>query len=237
MIRIDCHSHTCSSWDTQTDHRRYLEDAVAAGLDAVFVTDHHTFAGIDKLRALDPPFRVFPGVEILTADGEILAYFLDELPPERRPLEETIAFVHARGGVVSIPHPFALTAHLRIKRAKLPVALELADAVESLNARNESVRADDMAREMAARYGKPITAGSDAHLPGCVGRAFLEMEDFTGPAEFLANLRTARAVLRKRSTLTFNIVGLVQTMLRTGRIHPKIRFRPLLPSARRSENA
>lgn len=225
MTRIDCHNHTCSSWDTRTSHRRYVADAVAAGLDAVIVTDHHTLDGVARLRALNPPFRVIPGVEVLTADGEILAFFIEELPPLKRPVEETIDFVHAHGGLVSIPHPFVVTAHLRLQRAKLPVALEMADAVEGLNARNESPRADDLARELAARFGKPITAGSDAHLPGCVGRAFLEMEDFHSPAEFLAGLRRARPVLRRRSTLLFNIIGLLGTMWYTGQIHPGIRFR------------
>ena len=47
------------------------------------------------------------------------------------------------------------------------------------------------AAELAARYGLPGGAGSDAHDPDGIGAAYLEMPDFDGPADFLAALPRA----------------------------------------------
>ena len=217
MIDIDCHNHTIASWDGAIDYRQYIDDAVAAGLNAVIVTDHDTFEGVERLRALNPPFAVISGVEVSTGQGEILAYFIEELPPRRRPLEETIDWVHARGGLVAIPHPFALTAISRVRPPASWRAYELADAVEGVNARNESAAGDARAQRIAQRYGKPIVAGTDAHNPGRLGRAFLRIEPFADAAEFRANLPRAQAVLRRRATLPENIRDFVWSMWRRRR--------------------
>ena len=46
------------------------------------------------------------GEEIKSADGDLVALFLDERSPPGLPADETIAAVHAQGGLVGIPHPF-----------------------------------------------------------------------------------------------------------------------------------
>ena len=224
MIRIDCHCHTISSWDAMTDHAGLVRDALAAGLDALIVTDHGTLDGLHRLREIDTPLRIVPGVEIQTADGELLAYFLEELPPPGKDAAWTIAFIHDHGGLAVLPHPFAVTAHARVKPPHLWTAAAHVDAIEGLNARGEWPGADAKARELAARLGKPLTAGSDAHLPKCVGRAYLEMPDFDDAADFAAKLPLARPVLRRRSTLPENIWGVVRTFWTTGRVHPALRL-------------
>jgi len=224
MMRIDCHCHTMSSWDALTDHAGLLRDAAAAGLDAIIVTDHGTLDGVRRLMDLGGPVRVIPGVEVPTADGEFLACFVDREPPRGKSVLFTIDYVHDHGGVAVIPHPFALAATERVRARHLPAACERADAIEGYNARTHRPGPDERARELAARLGKPLTAGSDAHLPGCVGRAYLEMPDFTDAADFLAKLPTARPVLVRRATLWENLSGVARTLwLR----------RPLGPAARR----
>jgi hypothetical protein len=47
------------------------------------------------------------------------------------------------------------------------------------------------AADLAARYGLPGGAGADAHDPDGIGAAYLEMPDFEGPREFLAQLAFA----------------------------------------------
>jgi PHP-associated len=42
------------------------------------------------------------------------------------------------------------------------------------------------AAQLAARFGVPGAAGSDAHDPDGIGAAYLEMPDFDGPRDFLA---------------------------------------------------
>jgi predicted metal-dependent phosphoesterase TrpH len=220
MIRVDCHSHTGVSWDSLTGLRRYLIDAEAAGLDAVFVTDHGTLDGYRRLLDLQPRVRLIPGVEVSTAAGELLAYFIEEVPPAGQSIEATVEFVHERGGLVVLPHIGARTAPDRIKPPALWHALEWCDAVEGLNARVEAATADARAREWAARFGKPITAGSDAHGRGNLGNAHLEMEDFTDAADFFAKLPAARLVLRRRATIWGNLAAFGLALLVSGNFWP-----------------
>jgi predicted metal-dependent phosphoesterase TrpH len=218
MMTVDCHSHTIASWDGILDPRRYIDDAVAAGLDAVIVTDHHTFEGVEMLRALDPPLRIISGVEVNTVIGEILVYFVEEMPPLFRPLEETVDWVHNHGGLAVVPHPYALTAIARIRPPACWRAFELVDAIEGVNARNESAQGDARAQRIAQRYGKPITAGSDAHVENRLGRAHLRIEPFADAAEFLANLPRAQALIRRRGTFAENMVDYVATTWRRYRM-------------------
>ncbi len=221
MIRVDCHNHTNASWDALTSIDDYIRDAVAANLDAVIVTDHNTLDGVKLLQDRNPPFRVIPGIEINTKDGELLGYFVEEAPPTGKSVEWTISFLHEQGALVVLPHIFAKTAPVRLQPPALWRALELADAVEGFNARVETAAADALARETAARFGKPLTAGSDAHVPGDLGRANLEIAEFSDAAGYLANLATARPVLIKRSTRIENLYNFARIVIITRQI-PKM---------------
>jgi hypothetical protein len=53
------------------------------------------------------------------------------------------------------------------------------------NARALSNSDNRLARQLAARWGLPGTAGSDAHAPWEVGRAYVEMPCFEGRDGFL----------------------------------------------------
>jgi len=57
-----------------------------------------------------------------------------------------------------------------------------------LNARTTFPADNRLARELASRWGLPGSAGSDAHAPFEIGRAYVEMEPFQDPQEFLENL-------------------------------------------------
>jgi PHP-associated len=50
---------------------------------------------------------------------------------------------------------------------------------------------NQQAAQLAARFGLPGGAGSDAHEPNGVGAAYLEMPDFDGPRDFLSKLAVA----------------------------------------------
>jgi predicted metal-dependent phosphoesterase TrpH len=217
MIRLDCHTHTRTSWDSLIHYRRFVADVVAAGLDAVAITDHNSQEGLRRMRDLDPPFRIVPGVEVVTESGEILALFVEELPPPYRSVDYTVRFIKERGGVVVLPHLFTPLATERLRPPGLWRALELADAVETVNARNQSPLADEMARRLAVHYGKAMTAGSDAHLPGCLGNGHLLMEPFTDAADFLDKLPRAETILRRRSSFLANFGSVMRAIVERGR--------------------
>jgi predicted metal-dependent phosphoesterase TrpH len=124
-----------------------------------------------------------------------------------------VAWTRERGGVVVLPHPFGRLATERVRQPNLARAAELVDAVEGLNARNDWAPGDVQALELAARFGKPLTAGSDAHLPGELGSGYLLIEPFADAREFLANLPGAQPALHRRRLLTENVLGVARIVL------------------------
>lgn len=198
-LRVDLHTHTHYSPDGITSPRRFVEACRRRGLDCVAVTDHNTIRGALAVRER-ADFQVIVGEEIRTAAGEIIALFLEEeVPPGLSP-EESIQRVKAQGGLVGVPHPYD-----RLRVALRPeVMARLADRldfIEGLNARivfaGDNARAQRFARERAL----PITAGSDAHSPWELGRCYVEMPPFDGPAGFLAALGEGRLRGRLSSPL------------------------------------
>ena len=70
----------------------------------------------------------------------------------------------------------------------------LVDAIEVLNAKTSLDSLNRRAVEFADEHGLLRGGGSDAHVPDAIGAAYVEMPDFDGPAEFLANLGRGRVV-------------------------------------------
>ena len=190
-MRFDLHIHTCYSYDSLLSLEKLAEMVHRRGLDGIAVLDHDEIEGAVRLREW-APFQVIVGEEIGTRHGGIGALFLTERIPPHLGAEETIARIREQGGLVFIPHPLARGTPGKIQTAKLHEILGQVDAIEGYNARTPLSADDRRARELAARHGIPVTAGSDAHFACEVGRAWTEMDGFTTPQEFLASLRGAR---------------------------------------------
>jgi predicted metal-dependent phosphoesterase TrpH len=62
------------------------------------------------------------------------------------------------------------------------------DIIEAFNARSLSAGSSTRARQLAQKYGKLASAGSDAHTLPEIGNAYVEMPDFNGKDKFLASL-------------------------------------------------
>jgi predicted metal-dependent phosphoesterase TrpH len=193
-VRVDLHSHTMWSGDSTTTPEE-LEEAVAqSGLDVLCVTDHNATRGAEELRDR-LPCRVIVGEELKTHAGEIIGLFLRERVPFGVSPREAAERIRAQGGVVYVPHPFD---PMRRNLAE-PSLVELAeagllDAIEVLNAKTSLASLNERAAAFAAEWDLPGGAGSDAHVPDALGAAYVEMPDFDGPAEFLANLAEAVVV-------------------------------------------
>lgn len=63
-----------------------------AGLDVIAITDHDEIRGALKALDLAPQYgiEVIPGIEITTAEGDLVALFVTETIEPGRPLIETI---------------------------------------------------------------------------------------------------------------------------------------------------
>jgi predicted metal-dependent phosphoesterase TrpH len=185
------HTHSGYSPDSRTSLPAQARRAREAGLDVLCATDHDTVDGALRLRELADGFRVIVGEEVSSADGEIIGLFLERTVPRGLSGEETIARIREQGGIVSIPHPFSRNRRHRIRRAALERLWPLVDCIEVFNAREAFTGDNQRAAAFALEHGLPGAAGSDAHRPGELGRAFVEVDDFAGPAAFVASLRSA----------------------------------------------
>lgn len=183
------HTHCEFSPDSRTPIAVQALAMKVAGLDVVCATDHNTIEGALRLQEKADGFRVIIGEEISSRDGEIIGLFLTSAIPRDLSGEETIARIHDQGGLVSVPHPFSHNRIYHIRRDALDRLWPQIDALEIFNAR-EAFAADN---RKAAAYAKerniPGAVGSDAHRPWEIGRAWLEVDDFTGRDDFIEALR------------------------------------------------
>jgi predicted metal-dependent phosphoesterase TrpH len=188
-LKLDMHTHSEYSPDSRTPIAAQAKALVAAGIDVVCATDHNTIEGALRLRDLATSLRVIVGEEVTTRDGEIIGLFLEKPIPRGLSGEETIARIHDQGGVVSVPHPFSRNRLYHIKREALELLWSQIDCIEIFNAR-EAFAADNTRAEAFARERKiPGAVGSDAHRVSEIGRAWLEIDEFTDQRSFIESVR------------------------------------------------
>lgn len=188
---MDLHTHTHHSPDATLSPAELVERALEAGLDRVAITDHNTLDGAleARLRYRD---HVIVGEEIDCRCGlDIIGLFLTERIPPRLRLEEVVERIRDQGGVVYAPHPFAYAWRAGWYGAR---ALRVADMVEGFNSRAFFPPWNRRATEAARATGVPVGAGTDAHFPWEIGRAYTEMPAFDDAREFLAAAHAARPV-------------------------------------------
>ncbi|MFC1918821.1 PHP domain-containing protein [Chloroflexota bacterium] len=94
--KIDLHVHTPKSLcysDPSVTPEQIVDAALAAGLEAIAITDHNTVEAVDDIRraAMEKNLRVFPGVELSTKGGHVLALFGLDTPVEN--LEDFLGYV------------------------------------------------------------------------------------------------------------------------------------------------
>jgi PHP family Zn ribbon phosphoesterase len=86
--KVDLHIHTpqsvCYS-DPSVTPGQIVQSALAAGLDAIAITDHNTAEGIEGVRQAgnEKGLPVFPGMELSTRGGHVLALFELDTPVEK----------------------------------------------------------------------------------------------------------------------------------------------------------
>ena len=100
MGLADLHIHTIYSYDGTATVPAVLKQARRVGLDLIAITDHDEIRGALLAEKLAPQYnlQVIPGVEITTAEGDLLALNIRSLVPAGLPLIETLQQVGALGG-------------------------------------------------------------------------------------------------------------------------------------------
>jgi predicted metal-dependent phosphoesterase TrpH len=195
-VRVDLHLHSRFSHDGRSP----LEDLIArcreCGLDRIALTDHNTVEGALQLAQLEPDLAIV-GEEAKTREGEVIGLFITgPLHPYARP-EQVMDHIHEMGGLTYLPHPLDRRRdHFRAERL-----VELADRIDILETYNPwcEAGANEAAASLASDLGKVSATGSDAHSARELGRSWMEIDEYSDPADFLEKLRHARHVVTPQS--------------------------------------
>jgi predicted metal-dependent phosphoesterase TrpH len=174
--KADIHVHTTHS-DGHAGVEEVLEHAVRrTDLRVIAITDHNTVEGALEARSLAEAYgmEVVVGEEVSTADGELLALFIEQRLPPGLPAAETIDAVHEQGGLAVAAHPYHWLAPSVGRRDLLrrvsgsdpewPL-----DAIEVFNAGLLLSRGNRRAVATAVALGLPAVGGSDSHHPKTLG--------------------------------------------------------------------
>ncbi len=200
---VEFHCHTYRSADSLVLPGALLAACRQRGIDRVAITDHNRLGGAQEAAGIDPA-RVILGEEIMTTQGELLAFFLrEEIPAGLTPME-CIRELRRQDAFISVSHPFDTTRHGSWRPDDLEQILPLVDALEVFNARTLSDAPNRRAADLAQRAHLLGTSGSDAHTTLELGRAAMEL----APFEDAAGLRHALATARIRRRLSSPLVHL-----------------------------
>ncbi|MEL7635500.1 MULTISPECIES: PHP domain-containing protein [Sporomusa] len=167
---IDCHLHDSKySCDSHMTLPEAVKRAKEIGLDAICMTNHDN----NKLRndigdsAMIDGVLVIVGSEILTHEGDILVFGLQDLPDEKTSAEELLTLVRRNNGVAIAAHPFrnnnrGLGNNIR----RLSGLLSAVEAFNGSTLDDHNLESYRLAREL----NLPIIGSSDAHKQDRVGR-------------------------------------------------------------------
>ncbi|MFA5930213.1 MAG: PHP domain-containing protein [Candidatus Micrarchaeia archaeon] len=176
-FKADFHVHTRHSGDCLSRVEDVLAAAMKAGLSAIAITDHDEIRGAAEAqliaRARHLPLQVIVGEEVRTDRGDLLVYFVKKrIAPGK--LGDVLAEAKRQKAVCCAAHPYDFARH-GIALGRLPGGtLKRIDAVEVFNARVHAASQNARAMGFALKGKKALLAGSDAHHPSEVGKAYAE---------------------------------------------------------------
>jgi len=166
---IDIHVHTSeySLGDSSLSIENAIIRAKSIGLDGICFTDHESLGIYDFAAELSAryDFLVIPGIEILTHEGDLLVFGMEELPTRKLHASELVSLVKQKGGAAISAHPFrdnkrGMGHHI--------TRMDETIGIEVLNGR--TVRENNAkAFRLALELGYPCLGGSDAHTEEEVG--------------------------------------------------------------------
>ena len=166
---IDMHLHTAEySGDSILPVEKAILRGLEIGLHGICVTDHESLGILERAEELTRryEFLVIPGVEILTLQGDFLAFGLEEVPSGKIDFAELQRLLRQKDGFAVAAHPYRDNGRGAEDRL---FGLEEPFAVEVYNGRTKPHH-NMQALETAGLLGSIRTGGSDAHTVEEVGR-------------------------------------------------------------------
>jgi predicted metal-dependent phosphoesterase TrpH len=216
--KADLHVHTTHS-DGHAGVEELLEHAASTtDLRVIAITDHDTIEGALAARSMAKEYgiEVVVGEEVTTANGELLALFVEERLPPGLDAAETIAAIHDQGGLAVAAHPYhwlvpSVGRHDLRRRSSGPEPEWPLDAIEAFNAGLLVQGGNRLAAATAGALGLPVLGGSDSHHLGTIGYGYTLF-----PGRDAASLRAAIEAGRTVATgrrwgflRTAEVIGLI----------------------------
>ena len=175
--RADLHVHPAGNRASGSSPAAFLDALPGAGLDLLCLTDHNRtdFAAEIAARGADAGLALVVGEEITTREGHVLGLGLRSLMVPGGGLGDTVAEIHAQGGIAIVAHPL-LSMPGSASRTILETLAQgqperRPDAIEGFNWRVAWLPGyRRRVQKLAADAGYPVVGGSDAHRPADVGR-------------------------------------------------------------------
>lgn len=203
FLKIDFHVHTPVSECYYREFRNatpreIVQGAQEAGLDAFVIADHNTAQNITPIAevAKTKGITVFPGIELTTPGGHVLAFFDPESPisqlealirdvgisPNQEGIphhetkdwiEEVFRKIVLHGGMAVAAHverePRGFLEQVRDRRVRQNIhASEYLTALEITVPSWKDLWNDGLVKGYPKKY--PVIQGSDAHAPNELGR-------------------------------------------------------------------
>lgn len=173
MIQVDLHVHTRFSGDSAISPKQVV-DALHTHptVKAVAITDHDTIEGFFQVRKLAAAYEdltIIPGIEVSTAQGDIILLGIEEKTDYMPTLESVVDFAMEKVALIVIPHPYRVHG-IGDAAEKIP-----ADAVEIINPW-ATPQENRLAEKLARARNLPGVAGSDAHRPEQMCTVYTEID-------------------------------------------------------------
>lgn len=167
-MKVDLHLHDNKySTDSHISIEEIVKEAKRKGLDGIALTNHENPDVVKEIDQLVEKydFVIFPGVEYLTKDGDIIAFGIDKLPDEQMSAQEFIEYVDRFGGTCTVAHPY------RTNNRGLEDKLYTVKGLTAIEGYNGST--SDYHNGLAVKAGKElgiqVIGSSDAHVVEKVG--------------------------------------------------------------------
>lgn len=182
MGKADLHIHTTASYDGTATPAATLEYVRSTtDLDVIAITDHDTIDGALLAVDLAPRYgvEVIPGIEVSTAEGHLLALFVDQMVPRNLSLTKTVEYIARIGGICVAPHPGGYW-NGSLQEAAIREVLEDKDlsrvlvGIETYNASLPRLETNKIAHEINTRLQLAFVGNSDSHMLWTIGQGWTE---------------------------------------------------------------
>lgn len=190
FIQAEFHCHSNYSPDSLVTLEEIIKTCRSRGIGKIAITDHGCMAGALRAHEMAPDLVVV-SEEILTNEGEILAYFMSEEIPDGLPPMEVIRRLKDQGAFISVAHPYDPFRGAHWRPGTLEKMVPYLDGVEAFNARCFDASFNEKAGVFAAEHGLAWMVGSDAHSIPEIGRAVLSLPDFNTADELRQAVKSA----------------------------------------------